>query len=144
MQPTKLPCYYYTGWCAKEAHKNAVKNIYRRTCVQLEKKMNCRIIEWVGLEVTLQPTEHQPHCCGLIAPHQTRVSRAHPTLPWSPSGMGHPQLLWATVSPITNAQPVLDDSSERDVSLHQKLSCFHLAVGATSPFVQLHARCWKC
>lgn len=45
MQPTKLPSCYYTGWCAKGAHKNAVKNIYRGTCIQLEKKTNCRIIE---------------------------------------------------------------------------------------------------
>lgn len=39
MQPIQLSCCYYTGWCAKEAHKNAVKNINHGTRIQLGKKM---------------------------------------------------------------------------------------------------------
>lgn len=27
-------------------------------------------------------------CCGLVATHKLRLSRAHPTCPWAPPGMG--------------------------------------------------------
>jgi len=37
---------------------------------------NHRITEWLRLEDNLKIIQLQPHCCGLVAPHQTRLPRA--------------------------------------------------------------------
>ena len=45
-----------------------------------------RITKWLGLEVSIKPTQFLP-----TAPHQLSCPGPHPTWPWGPPGMGHPE-----------------------------------------------------
>jgi len=54
-----------------------------------------RIVERLGLERTLKPTQLQPRAMGRAAPHQLRLPRT-PSMALSTSRDGHPQL-WAAV-----------------------------------------------
>lgn len=51
-------------------------------------RMNHRIIEGVGLERTLQPTQLQPPAVGWLPPTKSGCPGPHPPWPWAPPGMG--------------------------------------------------------
>jgi len=76
--PPKEQCERYYSWKRKYSASVA-------PCPE----QNNRIMEWLGLEETLKINHFHP-CHGLVAPHQLRLPKAHPTWPWSPPGMGHP------------------------------------------------------
>ena len=61
-------------------------------------KNHHRIIEWLRLKGTLKIIELQPPCNGQVATHEIRLPRAPSSLALNTPGMGHPQLLWETLS----------------------------------------------
>lgn len=50
-------------------------------------RMNHRIIEGVGLERTLQPTQLQPPAVGWLPPTKSGCPGPHPAWPWAPPQM---------------------------------------------------------
>ena len=62
------------------------------------------IIEWLGLERTSKIIWFQPSAVGWLPPTSSGCPGPHPTWPWAPPGMGHPQPLWAAV-PVPHHYP---------------------------------------
>jgi len=58
---------------------------------------NHRIIGWLRLEGTLKPFQFQLPAMCWLPPTRPGCPEPHPTQPWAPPGMGHPQFLLAAL-----------------------------------------------
>jgi len=64
---------------------------------EMGESQNHRIIVCLGLEGTTEITQFQPTAMGWLPLTGSGCTVPHPAWPWTPPGMGHPQLLWAAV-----------------------------------------------